>query len=415
LKELKQFIVTAGKELNGIKSKMKYLVYISLLLSVASCSLSKFSKGKMEKATSDVHSFPIESIDGIIVLNVKVNGVEGRFILDNGFSICALDQNFAKKASVTFQKIGSVNDANNNTVELLETRIESIAVGTFNLKNSIVNQLETALFLPCDSIDGVLGATFINKVNWKIDFEQKTASISKEEFESVGQVLEFSTGRNNISTTQVEINGKSLKTMIDFGYQGYIQLNKKNFFTNDIRQQAEVRVGIQSLSVSGLGNIDTTYLLTKIPVSQSGKSFLETSELVLKSNLCEEAIIGINYFENYEVIINNSSHQYILTPRNNYIAPSKNNFNVGLYSIGDGIKIVQLNVNDPIAQNLELLENVVSIDGKPAANFIDICDLKAYMKKKRIDNESVLIQVEGNTTPIEIHARTPIKQSITFP
>lgn len=394
---------------------MKYIVYISIILSFASCSLSKFSKGKMERIDSSSYSFPIESIDGIIVLKVKVNGVEGRFILDNGFSICALDKKFAAKAGVEFQKTGTVNDANNNNVELLETRIESIAIGPFNLKKSIVNQLETALFLPCDSVDGVLGATFINQLNWKIDFDQKMAIISKEEFSSEGQRLTISTGRNNISTTQVEINGKSLKAMIDFGYQGYIQINKKNYYTNDIEQQAEVRVGIQTLSVSGLGNIDTTYLCTNIPVSQGGKSFLPSSELVLKSNLWEDAIIGINYFENYDVIINNSSHEYLLTPRKNYSSPVKNNYNVGLYSIGSGIKIVQLNVNDPVTKNLELLQNVVSIDGKPSAELIDICVLKAYMKEKRINNETVLIQVDGNPTPIEIHAKTPIKQSITFP
>ena len=394
---------------------MRYIVYISIITCFTSCSLSKFSKGKMEKTSISSFSFPIESIDGIIVLKVTVNGVEGRFILDNGFSISALDKKFAAKAGVVFQKTGSVNDANNNTVELLETRIASIAVGPFNFKNSIVNQLETALFLPCDSIDGVLGANFINSINWKIDFDQKTAIISKSEFTSNGQRLDFTKGRNNISTTQAEINGKSLKAMIDFGYQGHIQINKKNYYTNDSEQKAEVRVGIQSLSVSGLGNIDTTYLCASIPVSQNGNSFAASSEMVVKSNLREDAIIGINYFENYEVIINNSSNQYLLTPRENYVAPIKNNFNVGLYSIDSGIKIVQLNINDPVHDKLELLQNVVSIDGKPSVEFIDICVLKAYMKDKRINNQSVIIQVEGNPTPIEIHARTPFKQSITFP
>lgn len=394
---------------------MRYFVYIALLFSLTSCSLSKFSKGKMDKTANKSYSFPIESIDGIIVLKVKINGLEGRFILDNGFSICALDEQFANRAGVQFQKIGSVKDANNNTVELLETRIDSIAIGSFKLKNSYANQLETALFLPCDSIDGVLGASFINRMNWKIDFDLKIATISNLEFESNGQEIKFETARNNISTIQLEIAGQVLKTMVDFGYQGQVQINKKHFPVSNYSEQAEVRVGIQSLSVSGLGNIDTTYLCTNIPLSTSGISLTPTSELMIKSNLCEDAVVGINYFENYQVIINNSSKKFILQPRNNYISPIKNNFNVGLYSMNSEIRIVQLNVNDPVKNQVSLLQNVLTIDGKPSSEFSDICFLKSYMKSKRLNNEVVIIQVEGNPNPIEIHSKSPIKQLLNQP
>ncbi len=394
---------------------MKYLVYITLFLSLSSCSLSKFSKGKMDKMTSDSYTVPIESIDGIIVLKVKVNGIEGRFMLDNGFSMCALDKEFAHRAGIEFQKQGAVNDANNNVVKLLETRVDEIAIGPFNLKNSFANQLETALFLPCDSIDGVLGSSFINRMNWKIDFDQKTATLSKHEFQSTGQIVKFTVGRNNISSTTIEIDGKPVKAMIDFGYQGHIQINKTQADFSMYEQQAEVRIGIHSLSVSGLGGIDTTYLCKNIPISYNGKSLIATSELMIKSNLTEDGIIGVNYFENYEVIINNSSKQFILIPRKDYVTSVKNNYNVGLYSIESEIKIVQFNANDSVKDKVELLQNVVSIDGRPSAEFSDICFLKSYMKTKRLNNEIVIIQVEGEAGPIEIHAKSPIKQSYTNP
>lgn len=394
---------------------MKYIAYITLFLSLSSCSLSKFSKGKMDKLTSDSYTVPIESIDGIVVLKVKVNGIEGRFMFDNGFSMCALDKEFAHRAGIEFQKQGAVNDANNNVVKLLETRVDAIAIGSFNLKNSYANQLETALFLPCDSIDGVLGSSFINRMNWKIDFEQRTATLSKREFESTGQSIEFAVGRNNISYSTIEIDGKSVKAMIDFGYQGHIQVNKTQATLPMSMQEAEVRVGIHSLSVSGLGDIDTTYLCKNIPVSYRGISLTPTNELIIKSNLTEEAIIGVNYFENYEVIINNSSKEFILTPRKNYSASIKNNFNVGLYSVESEVKIVQFNTNDSVKDKVELLQNVVSIDGRPSAEFSDICYLKSYMKIKRLNNETVIIQVEGEAEPIEIHSKSPKKQSITNP
>ena len=374
-------------------------------------SINKFSHGKLQKSTVEAHSFSFQSIEGIIVLKVQVNGVDGRFILDNGFSLCALDERFAQKANVSFSRSGSVNDANNNNIRLAESEINSIALGPFELKNSFANELNTQRFLPCDSIDGVLGASFINQLNWKIDFETKTGVVSAKEFDVDGIHLPLKIGRNNIAYTELEINDHSFSTMIDFGYQGHLQI-RRNYLSAFDGLQAEVREGIQSLSVSGLGNIDTSYICSNISIKSNGRSLVNTPELVIKSNLSEEAVAGINYFENYTVYLNNASKEMILQERANFKFPVKLNFNAALYVIDEKIHIVQINLNDPIHQQIQLMQTVETIDGRASNEFLDICYLKSYIKNKRCKNESIIIQLTGSDREYILQAKTISKQEI---
>jgi len=375
-----------------------------LAFSLGSCiTMNKFSKGKLQKSQVESYSFPFQSIDGIIVLDVTVNGVTGKFMLDNGFSLCAIDERFAAKANVAFNRTGSVKDANSNNIRLAETKINSISVGPFELKNSFVNELNTQLFLPCDSIDGVLGASFINRLNWKVDFENKLATISTKEFEIDGVYIPLKFGRNNIAYAEFEINDKSIKTMVDFGYQGHFQIHKKHLSTMN-GQFAEVRAGIQSLSVSGLGNIDTSYSCSNIPVKFEKFQLVNTSELVVKSNLGEDAVVGINYFENFTMCINNSSKKLALQERANFTFPQKPNFNASLYVVEGEIRVMQINLNDPIHQRITLMETVQRIDDRPSEEFLDVCYLKAYMKHKRLKNEPVTIQLNGSDAKYVLHS-----------
>ena len=387
---------------------MKLIAGIFLAFTLFGCmGMSKFSRGKLVHSGDPIYSFPFESIDGIIVVKATVNGIEGRFLLDNGFSLCALDKSFAEKANVSFEKTGTVNDANNNRIELKESKIASIAIGPYELRNAYGNLLQTSKFLPCDSIDGVIGASFINRVNWTFDFEQRIAGITTASpSDTLGLLLPFRTANNNISHTVIRIGEKDARAMIDFGYQGHVQLKKELFIDQLVGKDAEVRSGIHSLSVSGLGNIDTSYIFRNVSLSNESNALTPTSELTLKSTLKRDAVIGINYFENYRLVINNKKKTYLLQPRDSYTPPIKQNFNASLYVMDSTIKVLQVNINDPLLSDLQLLQTVVSIDGVSASQFLDVCKLKSYFQEKRDKKESVMIAVEGHKRLYEIQCST---------
>lgn len=386
---------------------------VFVLLLFYSCgSISKFDHGKLVSEEENVYQCAFESIDGLIILDAKVNGKEGKFLYDNGFSLCALDQDFAKELNISFPKKSAVHDANNNVIELAETKINSITIGPFELENSYVNNIETSNFLPCDHINGVIGATFIKQLNWKFDFENKICYISKYPFEEKGHKMHINMSSTNISYADIRILGVQTNAMIDFGYQGHIQVSKTDFQNQLEGWDAELRGGIHSLSVSGLGHVDTTLTLQDVPVGHQDHDLLPTSELTVKNHLKRTAIIGINYFENYTLIVNSSNKQYILQPRKDYKPEPKHPFNASLYLIDGEIKVLQMNLLDPVAKQLTLMDRVSRIDEYPADQFTSVCELKDYLRNARATHKVVMIQVEGKKDPISISAEDPIKITI---
>src|SRR5690606_9776377 len=124
-------------------------------------------------------------------------------------------------------------------------------------------------------------------------------------------------------------------------------------------------------------------------------NLVPTAELTLKSSLKRDAVIGINYLENYQFTIDNKNRRYILQPRADYQPVAKLNFNASLYVMDSTIKILQVNVNDKIAGELELMQTVTTIDNLPSEQFLDVCRLKSYLQAKREQKQPVLITVNG--------------------
>lgn len=388
---------------------MKLISTISLLFLLSSCfGITKFSRGRTNSPQQSSIEIPFESIDGLIVLPVKIDGIEGRFMLDNGFSLCALDNEFATKTNVKIKKIGTVHDGNNNNVQLYQTKISSIQVGPFELLNSFGNLLETDAFLPCNHIDGILGASFINRFNWKFDFNKKIVCISSKSINSEGVVLPISIASNNITSAKLHADGMKLEFMIDFGYQGHVELKKELYASNFEHFATEERIGIHSLSVSGLGNLDTTFIIRNVNLSTNDADLIPTTELVFKSHLQSDGVLGINYFENYDLTIDNANGQYILSPREYHIDSVKNNFNASFYVVDNVLRIVQLNPNDSEVNKLQVMQEVVKIDDLPIIKFHDVCFLRSYFQEKRRQKQLVKVWVLGNQEAFEVHANEVI-------
>lgn len=410
-------IVNMIEDLHRTPYKLKKIISIIgsviLFFLLFGCgTISKFDHGKLDSEEEGVYQCTFESIDGLIIVNASVNGKEGKFLFDNGFSLCALDQDFAEDLTISFGKKSAVHDANNNVIELAETKINSIKIGPFELENSFANSIETSNFLPCDHINGVIGATFIKRLNWKFDFENNICYISKNPFEEKGHKMQINMTSTNISYADVRILDVEVNAMIDFGYQGHIQVSKADFYNQLEGWDAELRGGIHSLSVSGLGHVDTTLTLKNVSIGHQDHDLLPTSELTVKNHLKRTAIIGINYFENYTLIVNSTNKQYILQPRKNYAPDLKHPFNASLYLIGGEIKVLQMNLLDPVSKQLELMDRVLFIDQYPAEQFQSVCELKDYLRNARSSNKSVMIQIEGKEGVVEISANDPIKTTI---
>ena len=106
-------------------------------------------------------------LEDLVFIKAKVNGVDGLFLFDNGFTNCALNTEFAEKCNLKFTGKRTVNDANNQKTTFKDGEIQVLTIGDFVFKNPTFHEINTKNFLPCFPFDGVIGGNVIKQVNWR--------------------------------------------------------------------------------------------------------------------------------------------------------------------------------------------------------------------------------------------------------
>jgi len=380
--------------------KTRYtLIIVSIFLSSCINNLN-FDRGYFAPANNEPVEIEFEILSDLIIIKAEINGVTGNFLFDNGFSLSAVNQEFANLANIDFVNSSNISDANNNQSSTPETTVDSVVINNqIFLKTGFI-QINTDVFFPCDHIDGIIGASIINKANWKINFEEKKIQFSSVPFREEGFKLPVSFSNNNSSFTTIFILGTPYKCKIDLGSTNGIKINKvyaKNSFDG---LSAEKRIGIMSISVNGLGNIDTVYHLSeKIPLTNSGNTLPVQARILIKDKLKYQGYIGINYLNNYELIINSTEKEYVLlNPKESLPAEIESSFGIVLYPLDDAWKIIQIDPYDSLLSKLELMDEVIMIDNSSIKRFEDICDYGEYLKIKIDKKESLVISLKDSLT-----------------
>jgi len=376
-----------------------HILLISLIL-LSSCTISSdFNRGYLIPAKQQPVSIPFTRTSRLIVLDAKINGVVGTFIFDNGFSYSAVNQSFATRAGINFDNYSSIKDANNKRAKLREATVDSVDINGQIFKDTGFYLVNTLAFLPCDEIDGIIGASIIRKSNWKINFQTKTLQISSIPFKSEGFRLNTHFKNNNTTLTELEIQGKSITTKIDLGSTNSLKLSKKKYINLFQNVLAEKQLGIQSLSATGLGNNQTSYYTKDSYTLGQNKNLLPTSSRVLlRNNLKYEGYLGIDYFDEYEFIINSINNEYLLNLVDDHpIKEREISYGISLYLVNGIWKVVLKDANDKNIQSINAMDTIEKIDGKSIINFKDICSIRKYIKNKTELNENMTITVNNKS------------------
>jgi len=350
-------------------------------------------------------SIPFTRTSQLIVLEAKINGVVGTFIFDNGFSYSAVNQSFANRAGINFDNSSSTKDANNKSAKLREATVDSVDINGQIFKGTGFYLVNTLAFLPCDEIDGIIGASIIRKSNWKINFQTKTLQISSIPFKSEGVKLTTRFKSNNTTLTELEIQGKSITTKIDLGSTSSLKLSKKKYINQFQNALAEKLLGIQSLSATGLGNNQTSYYTKDSYTLRQNKNLLPTSSRVLlRNNLKYEGYLGIDYFDEYEFIINSINDEYLLNLVDDQPIKERDiSYGISLYLVNGIWKVILKDANDKNIESINAMDTIEKIDGKSIKNFKDICSIRNYLKNKTELNENMTITVDNK--PYELFLR----------
>ena len=377
---------------------MRIYLFPILFFLLYSCSTTSFDKGYLAQEIKDTVEIPFEMYRGLIILNVEFNGVPGKFLFDNGASYSCVNKDFADKAKIKFRSGTNIRDGNNNSATVRESIADDISIKNIHFKKTGVYLIDTKKFFPCkEDIDGILGASIINKINWLIDFKRNLLKISSQTFDNGGIPFKIAISSNNSSFMGFELNGFPVKAKIDFGYTGALKLRMKEYRQKFSGVPAVRNKGIASLSVSGLGKSDTTFEVFEGVQMKKGELILPyPPEIELTKNLKYEARIGMDFFRNYELIVNSSEKAYQLLPYEEAMdVEDLRSYGVGIYEVEDSYKIIQVQPDVLGEKEILVMDEVESINGKVKDDFDDFCALREFLKEVREKEESLYLRIKG--------------------
>lgn len=389
---------------------MKKTIFISILL--LNISMFMFGQelksklefahlGKLESANTKI-KLPIEVWNDLILVKAKFNGVEGTFVWDNGFYISGLDSLFIKKALVKkYDSNIEARDANNKIVELKQFLSDRFEIGKILITKTPILQVNIKSILQSQgkSIDGLIGASIINKLNWKFDFDNNFVEISDKPFiKKNSKELPFEIIESNAHIMKININGYDLQTLIDFGYNAddiSINIQGAALFQGN---KASEEYGINKIGVSGLNEIDTTYVIKKnYKFELAGHKFNFLPKVsIAKSN--SNISLGNKFFRNsYNVIINCKDFKYILSNRKNPIKQNTDkSFGILLLLKENHFYIGKLTTNPNIKnKTLKIMEEVLEINNKKPSDFEDNFSLINYQKNLLNLNKSLNLKLKN--------------------
>ncbi|RZL30819.1 MAG: hypothetical protein EOP00_35885, partial [Pedobacter sp.] len=278
---------------------MKNHIFLSLLISF----LIFNSKCLAQDKRIDTISFSMKS--SLLVIKGAINGKETLFAFDTGAYAGVLNSKQVAANNITNTGNKSVRDSNNKNKKMGRGKINEISIGSFSFKN-----LESVIFdmpfLSCNELY-LLGGDVINKLNWKFDFKNNIAYLSKTAFIPTNDMTALPVQFiNNRHFADLEVNGKLVRYLIDFGYAGVLDApeNEVNF-AKIKTQKNEQSLVLHSQSTSmGLGSMVvgkevSTFFVDSITL---GQATFKNIKVNVKDNVDKK--IGLKFFkENLSSII----------------------------------------------------------------------------------------------------------------
>lgn len=332
-----------------------------------------------------------------IYFKAKINGVEGTFIFDNGFTITGLDDDFAARCGIVADSSITLADANEAEAQGQTGSAGLIQIAEVNFRDTRVAIIDTDGLPACQRVDGFIGSSVINKANWKIDFEQKRLQFSSRPFFDAGLRCSYSVSRSNRHFIEFKYEGVPFWVHIDLGSSGELELNKAAFTPIFAGLPAQMNVGASSLALFGLNAVDTFYTLNRPFKFGYDKYQITNSPRIELQRDVEYARLGLGYLHQFNLIINSDAKEYILSP--NKLLSSireEKDYGVVFYPVEGQQRLVRLSACENVARlGLTLGEVVEKVDGQAVDSLGDWCAIKTYIRSKANRGETLRLKIRG--------------------
>lgn len=281
---------------------LKLLLLTTTLFISFSCSVTKIQK----KGTVLPQNFnfvtEFTTAKSVIILPFEIDGISKNFLFDTG-----ADYNVIQRNS-TIGKTENYGGATNRKMKLGQEYVKSMKFGNVDFQNTYaVNGNLEGLKEQILNFGGIIGQPIINKANWLIDYPNKKIQISNQNL--VGETFKTIQikRKGGAPYTYISINGTKHKVIIDFGSSSEFNLPKESKLAKQLLQQYKFTDNERNrYTIGGLQTIKEKVGI--VPIIKLGN--MEFKNVNTTINVSSQPRIGIGFFKNCEIYIDNLENSY---------------------------------------------------------------------------------------------------------
>lgn len=398
----------------------KYLQIIGVVLAIViigSCSSlnSSFYRVLMN---SDIISEDFEvhkefNFDKkLVVATVVIKGKEYEFMFDTGAAISILSQDAAKALNIEEKGANYINDSQGNRQKLGYASIDTLDIGGVLFKDiavSIIDWPENSA-VECIARDGLIGNNLMRHCNWLFDFENKLMTLTDKEIEDEGFTIVPMKDAKSRPRLDIKINEKVLKrVLLDLGSSGGLDISRalaKELSLSPTKFQGKYLLDGSSQGLFGsrmdsvcnlkidsisFGESDYTFYNASLDIEKDrgakiGNVLFSQGNLILDY---KNEKIGFKSYKNKIVLKDSETFSFSPSLRDSSLL-------ISALLIGGKADLLGIKYGDEIE----------SMNGKKANDFIDYCDYFEFIYSDLRDADSLVLVMSAKPNEEVIFLKT---------
>ena len=186
--------------------------------------------------------------------------------------------------------------------------IESLKIGDIDFRNTMaLNGDLRGLKEQIPNFGGIIGQPIIKKANWLINYPKKTVKISSNEIGRQELKTIRTKDKDGSPYTFISIDGEEYEVILDFGSSSEFNLPKTSKLAKLLLEQYNFEDNERDrYTLGGLQTIREK--VGKIPLIKLGGMEFKNVELTI--NVSSQPRIGIGFFKDCEIYIDNINNSY---------------------------------------------------------------------------------------------------------
>ncbi|MEM1320576.1 MAG: aspartyl protease family protein [Bacteroidota bacterium] len=296
-----------------------YLLLLTLLLTLSACNRTSLNGLLLGGSVEDQQFFtqvPFEFKGKEIIIRAKVNGVEGRFMVDTG-APNVISKSFREKLGLEALLKRKVGDSQLRENKEEFTRLDVVEVGDLKFRDigAVIIDLQRSKEIACYQLDGLIGANLMRKAYWQFDYQQQQITIT-DQYERLNLpkdaiTIPFKPKTQGTPHLELSLANQKVKTLkLDTGSSGYMGINRRHTKKAEQKYKLQKAVGYSSSGIYGAGK-DTTVLFLADSLWIGGQPFTKAP---IRCNRSRSNTLGNRFFEAYQMTLDWVNNKMFLVP-----------------------------------------------------------------------------------------------------